>query len=150
MLRRVLLLVGAAAAMAPASNAVRPGGLSWTRPLGPELRARAVAAGLVPVDLDAVRRLLKDGRTVFVDSRPRDEFEIGELPGALSVPWKEVEENRLPPLPPADRPLVVYCANVWCESSLLLGRWLKERGARDVALFVDGYEVWWNADGAPR
>ena len=150
MIRRVAVLLGAAAALATAANALHPRGLSWTRPLGPELRARAVEAGLVPVDLDAVRRLLKDGKTVFLDSRPRDEFEIGELPGALSMPWKEIEEGRLPPPPPADRPVVVYCANVWCESSLLLGRWLKGRGARDVALFVDGYEAWWNADGAPR
>ena len=149
MIRRVALLLGAAAAVATASNALRPRGLSWTKPLGPELRAQAVEAGLVPVDLDALRRLLKD-KVHFIDSRPRDEFEIGALPGAVSVPWKEIEEGRLPPLPPPEQPIVVYCANVWCESSLLLGRWLKKRGYRDVALFVDGYEVWWNADGAPR
>src|SRR5688572_21379517 len=71
---RVALLLGAAAAMATASNALRPRGLSWTKPLGPELRAQAVEAGLVPVDLDALRRLLKD-KVHFLDSRPPDEFE---------------------------------------------------------------------------
>lgn len=150
MLRRVAILLAAAAAFATAANALHPRGLSWTRPLGPELRARAVAAGLEPVDLDALRRLLKEGKTVFLDARPRDKFEIGELPGARSVPWKEVEEGRHPPLPAPDRPIVVYCDNVWCESSLKLGSWLRARGYRDVALFVDGYEVWWNEDGAPR
>lgn len=150
MIRRAALLLLAAAALATASNAVHPRGLSWKAPLGPELRARAVEAGLLPLGLDAVRRLLRDKAYVFVDARPAEKYEIGELPGALSVPWKEVEEGREPPLPPRERPLVVYCENVWCESSLKLGRWLKARGYRDVALFVDGYEVWWNEDGAHR
>src|SRR5688500_12158610 len=97
-IRRVAILLGAAAAVATPSNALRPRGLSWTKPLGPELRALAVEAGLVPVDLDALRPLLKD-KVHFLDSRPRDEFEVGALPGAVSVPWKEIEEGRHPPLP---------------------------------------------------
>jgi hypothetical protein len=63
------------------------------------------------------------------------------------MPWKDVEEGRLerPPLPVPVPPLVVYCENEWCESSLKLGTWLKSKGCRDVALFVAGYEAWWNA-----
>lgn len=145
MVRRVLALLGAAVLVGALANAVHPRGLSWTRPLGRGLRAEAVEAGLLPVELADVHRLLKDGRTVFLDARPRELFEIGELPGAQAMSWKEVEEGRLPPLPAIDRPLVVYCDNEWCETGLLLGKWLKAKGYRDVALFVDGYEAWWNA-----
>lgn len=150
MTRRVAILLAAAAALGATSNAFHPRGLSWSRPLGPELRARAVKAGLVPLGLDDVRRHLKEGKVLFVDARKPELFEIGALPGALSVPWKDVEEGRVPKLPPKDRPLVLYCDNEWCEYSLRLGTWLLERGYRDVAVFIDGYEAWWNADGAPR
>lgn len=150
MLRRLALLLAVASGLATASNALHPRGVSWTKPLGPELRERAVKAGLVPVGLDALRPLLKDGKTLLVDARPREKFEIGELPGAINLPWKEIEDGEKLPPPPRGRPIVVYCENVWCDSSLKLGQWLKARGYPDVALFVDGYEVWWNEDGAPR
>ncbi len=147
MARRILALLAAAGLLAVAANAVHPRGLSWSRPLGTGLRAQAVDAGLLPVELSDVLRLLQDGRTRFLDARPPELFEIGELPGATSMPWKDVEEGRLKRPPPPAGPVVVYCDNEWCETSLLLGKWLKANGYRDVALFVDGYEAWWNAGG---
>ncbi len=132
--------------VAAAANAVSPRGIPWRDPLGQGLRAKAALAGLVPVDLEAVRALLKDPAVVVLDSRPRDEFANGRLPGARSLPWAGVEEGRGTP-PQKDRPILVYCANEFCESSLRLGEWLRSKGHRDVALFVEGYEAWWNAKG---
>jgi rhodanese-related sulfurtransferase len=147
MLRRAAVLLAAAVALGATAHAVHPRRISWSRPLGAGLRAEAAQAGLVVVGLPEVERLLQDGRTLFLDARPAEKFEIGELPGARSMPWKDVEEGRLerPPLPVPVPPLVVYCENEWCESSLKLGTWLKSKGCRDVALFVAGYEAWWNA-----
>ena len=148
-MRRLTALLGAALVLAVAGNAVSPRGLSWTEPLGKGLRAQAAEAGLVPVDLAAVRERLKDTAFLFVDARPREEFETGHLPGAVALSWREIEEGMVPArLPPRDRALVVYCANEFCESSLRLGAWLRGRGYADVALFVDGYEAWWNAGGS--
>ncbi len=146
--RRAAVLALAAVLLGTAANALHPRGLSWSRPLGAGLRARAAEAGIVPVDLEVVRKLLRTPGVVFLDSRPSEEFEIGALPGARSLPWNRIEEGGSPPGPPAPSPIVVYCANEWCESSLELGRWLKSKGHRDVALFVDGYEAWWNAGGS--
>ncbi len=81
---------------------------------------------------------------IILDSRPREEFALGRLPRASSMPWSEVEEGLGKP-PAQDRPILVYCANEFCESSFRLGEWLRSRGHRDVALFVEGYEAWWNA-----
>lgn len=148
-MKRVWALLGIAVLLAVAANAVSPRGLSWSEPLGKDLRAKAALAGLVPVDLGAVRERLKDPRFLFLDARPREEFEIGHLPGAVSLPWGDLEEGRGPAaLPPSGRALVVYCANEFCESSLRLGGWLRGKGYGDVALFVEGYEAWWNAGGS--
>jgi rhodanese-related sulfurtransferase len=143
--RRLLILLATAALLAAGSNAVSPRGLAWKDPLGSGLRGRVALAGMVPLDLEAVRKLLKDPAVIILDSRPREEFALGRLPRAGSMPWSEVEEGRGTPPPAQDRPILVYCANEFCESSLRLGEWLRSRGHRDVALFVEGYEAWWNA-----
>ena len=147
MTRRLLALLGAALLLAAAGNAVSPRGIPWKDPFGSGLRARAALAGIVPVDLEAVRDLLKDPSMIVLDSRPRDEFGIGRLPGARSLPWIDAEEGRAPP-PERGRPILVYCANEFCESSLRLGERLRAEGYADVAVFVDGFEAWWNAKGA--
>jgi rhodanese-related sulfurtransferase len=147
--RRILILLGIAGLLGATANAISPRGLSWTRPLGRGVAAQAADAGMFPVELGSIKRLLRDRSVVFVDSRPRDEFDTGHLPGAVSLPWAEVEAGGVftRPVLPRDRPLVIYCANEFCESALRLGMALKGDHA-NVAVFVDGYEAWWNAGGA--
>jgi len=137
---RLLLLLGTAVVLASAANALSPRGISWTDPLGPGLRGRAAQVGLEAVPLEAV---------LLLDARPRDEFEVGHLPGATSFPWHDLEEGRPPPtLPPRGRPIVIYCGNEFCEASLRLGEWLRARGYRKIGVFIEGYEAWWNAGGS--
>ena len=81
------------------------------------------------------------GSVRLLDARSPEDFAIGRLPGA--VRW-----NPDGPLPPRDRPIVVYCANEFCEAALELGTHLRKSGIPDVAVFVDGYEAWWNEGGA--
>jgi ArsR family transcriptional regulator len=142
----LLLLLGAAVLLGTAANALSPRGLSWTRPLGRGVTDQVAAAGLVPVDLAAVRSLLQDRSTVFVDARRREQYAIGRLPGALNTPWNEVEGTTL--RLPQGKNYVLYCDNEFCESALRLGEHLKKEGHRNIAVFVDGYEAWWNAGGS--
>lgn len=145
--RRILILLALAGILAASANAVSPRGLSWSRPLGRGNAAQVADAGLVPVDLKSLSSLLQDRSILVLDSRTREEFAVGRLPGAKNVPWKEIEDGAVLPIPPARRYLV-YCANEFCESSLRLGELLRKQGHRDVAVFVDGFEAWWNAGGA--
>jgi rhodanese-related sulfurtransferase len=138
--RRILILLAIAGLLAVTANAVSPRGLSWKEPLGKGLAAQFSAAGLTPVDLKSIKELIRKRSVLIVDARPRDEYDTGHLPGAV---WSNPEG----PLPPHDRPIVVYCANEFCESSLRLGESLKKAGFADVAVFVDGYDAWWNAGG---
>lgn len=141
MIARIAVLLAIAAVLGGVANALSPRGLSWTQPLGKGLRARAVEAGLNPVDLDQLRALRPKVR--LLDARRRDEFAIGRIPGAASVPWQEVDDGKIP-LPPEGGPTVVYCANEFCEDALRLGRLLVQRGDRDVGILIEGYDAWWN------
>ena len=138
-MKRLLLLLAVAVVLGATANALSPRGLSWSRPLGRGVAAQVADAGLVPVDLPAVKKLV--GTVRLLDARTREDFAIGRLPGAA---WWNPDG----PLPPRDKPIVVYCANEFCEYALEAGVKLKAAGYPDVAVFVDGYEAWWNAGGA--
>lgn len=143
MIARVGVLLAIALVLGSLANALSPRGLSWSRPLGRDLRARILDAGLHPVDVDRLPDLLRERRIRLLDARPAEEFRTGHLAGALSHPWKDVDDGKIP-LPPPDGPTVLYCANEFCEDALRLGRLLLERGDADVAVLIQGYDGWWN------
>lgn len=136
--RRILTLLAVAALLGASANAVSPRGLSWSRPLGRGIADQVVKAGLVPVDLKTVQDLVRNKSARLIDARTPEEFTVGRLPGAILPSALPLEK---------DQPLVLYCGNEFCEQSLRLGEQLKMLGYRDIAVFVDGYEAWWNAGG---
>src|SRR5258707_1881260 len=112
---RIAVLLAIAVVLGSVANAVSPRGLSWTHPLGRDLRARIVDTGLNPVSIRQLPDLLPKVR--LIDARPIEEFKIGRLAGAKSFPWKDVDNGKIP-LPPAGGPTMIYCANEVCEYAL--------------------------------
>ncbi len=134
---RILILLVVALLLAVAANAVSPRGLSWTEPLGRGIKAKVLTEGFPVVELPDVKRLLEDPRVLFVDARSVEEYKTGHLRGAVL---------NTSPRTPANRPIVVYCANEFCEQALQDARSLR-LGYQNVSIFVDGYDAWWNAGG---
>ena len=60
-----------------------------------------------PVDRYGLRRLMLDGAQI-VDVLPREEFAEEHLPGAISVPLKELDARSAARLH-RDRAVVLYC-----------------------------------------
>ncbi|HXF97577.1 MAG TPA: rhodanese-like domain-containing protein [Gaiellaceae bacterium] len=60
------------------------------------------------VDRDAVRRLLAQEAAQLVEVLPAAEYEDEHLPGAISLPLKELDRSSAARLDPA-RPVIVYC-----------------------------------------
>jgi len=138
---RIAVLLAIAVVLGSVANAVSPRGLSWAHPLGRDLRARIIDAGLNPVPIGKLPDLLPKVR--LLDARPAEDFKLGHLIGAKSFPWKDVDHGNVP-LPPAGGPTVLYCSNEFCEDALRLGRLLVQRGDTDVGVLVEGYDEWWN------
>ncbi len=61
------------------------------------------------ISLDEVRSLVAQG-VQLVESLPANEYDEEHLPGAISLPLKELTAERASTLD-ADRPVVVYCWN---------------------------------------
>ena len=60
-----------------------------------------------PIDREDVQRLLNEGAQL-VEVLPAEEYAEVHLPGAISIPIKELDRERVRQLERA-RPVIVYC-----------------------------------------
>jgi ArsR family transcriptional regulator len=100
---------------------------------------------LEPVSRDELVERMSMGSVTLVDVRPEDEFALGHLPGAVSVPLAELE-RRLAELP-SDHEIVAYCRGPYCVLSFEAVAALRARGF-NVRRLEDGYPEW-KAAGLP-
>jgi rhodanese-related sulfurtransferase len=94
---------------------------------------------LEPVARDLLLERVRGGEVTVLDVRPREEFEAGHIPGAMSVPLEELE-RRLSELP-QEREIVAYCRGPYCVMSIEAVALLKERGFTAVRM-EDGVLEW--------
>lgn len=88
-------------------------------------------------------RRAESGSVTVLDVRPREEYEAGHIPGAISIPVEELAD-RLADLP-ADQEIVAYCRGAYCVLAHEAVRLLTthDRRARRLA---DGMLEWRLAD----
>lgn len=79
---------------------------------------------------------------VVLDVRPREEYEAGHIPGAVSIPIGELK-RRLKELPKR-REIVAYCRGPYCAFAHEAVRQLKKKGYRASRL-EDGLPDWSSA-----
>jgi len=101
--------------------------------------------GLEPVSRDDLVERLRQDLVTVLDVRPEDEFTLGHLPGALNIPFAELEQ-RLSELPKG-REVVAYCRGPYCVLSFEAVAILRGRGYR-IRRLEDGYPEW-KAAGLP-
>jgi rhodanese-related sulfurtransferase/biotin operon repressor len=94
---------------------------------------------LEPVPAQELMERMRLGLVTVLDVRPRQEYEAGHLPGAISVPLNELEKH-LSELP-ADREIVAYCRGPYCLLAFEAVATLREKGLRARRL-EDGYPEW--------
>lgn len=109
--------------------------------------AAASAAYLGPdpehVTRDELMRLAESGEVTVLDVRPREEYDAGHIPGAVSIPLDELPE-RLAELP-ADQETVAYCRGAYCVFAHEAIRLLVAEG-RAARRLTDGMLEWRLAD----
>jgi rhodanese-related sulfurtransferase len=97
---------------------------------------------------DLQQRLERYDDLILVDALGPISYGAAHLPGAINIPPDRVDalaERRIPDL---DAPVVVYCANPSCESSVEVAQRLGELGYRNVLHYAGGKEDW-KAAGLP-
>jgi rhodanese-related sulfurtransferase len=88
------------------------------------------------------------GGLLFIDSRGRDDFAAGHIPGALSVPLEAARRSGTLDFPGAQT-VVVYCEGGDCQTSISLAKIIHDKGFRDIRIFTGGWAEW-SAAGLPE
>lgn len=100
--------------------------------------------GVRTINLSQAQALWQEGKALFVDARPAEDFAELHIEGAVSLPpdhWESLKDNGLPGVPP-DRPLVVYCSQEACDDALKLAEKLQTRGYAQVMAYLGGFRAW--------
>lgn len=140
-LRRMLVLIAAAAVAGLAANFIAREPLPLLRPLP---RPASAMPTVGEVDADFVDQVRGAPGTLLVDARAAAAYRLGHVPGALSLPlgeFAEVFPRREAELRQAGL-LVLYCSDPTCSDSPELARRLWDKGLRNFLLFKGGMEEW--------
>jgi len=98
-----------------------------------------------PISRTELMERVRAGTVTVIDVRPRDEYALGHVPGALCIPLNELE-TRLAALDPAQQ-IVAYCRGPWCVLSFEAVARLRTLGF-DARRLEAGYPEW-RAAGMP-
>ncbi|TPI45994.1 metalloregulator ArsR/SmtB family transcription factor [Mesorhizobium sp. B2-9-1] len=98
-----------------------------------------------PVTRDELQTLMRDGLVTLIDVRPKDEFALGHVPGAINVPLGKVRAWSTDAA--IGREIVAYCRGPWCVMSFEAVAALRALG-HSARRLEDGMPEW-KAAGLP-
>ncbi len=116
--------------------------LKW-HPYAPQPRTSELTAGEGEVLVADALRWLAEGSLVWIDARPRAEFDVKHAPGAYllnEAEWDDLLWESGPELMEmADKHYVVYCGNKDCHASAKVAEKLRDRGFYEVHVLKGGW-----------
>ncbi len=98
-----------------------------------------------PVGVSDLLRMMHDGEAVLIDVRPREEFESGHIPGAISAPLDDLD-GHVAKLR-RDVRIVAYCRDSFCVLAPKAARALMQFGVSTERLDIGFTE--WSGQGRP-
>ncbi len=88
--------------------------------------------GMEPVDRVALIERVREGVVTILDVRPIEEYQAGHIPGAMSIPLKDLERH-LSEFP-HDQEIVAYCRGPYCVLAMEAVEILRAKGFNAVRL----------------
>jgi len=93
---------------------------------------------------EIIKQIVQDKTRIILDVRPREIYNQGHLPGALSFPLIEFDQNIMQFLDSVNRQssLLVYCSSIECTDSHTIAQRLKDLRYDDIKVFSGGFRQW--------
>jgi rhodanese-related sulfurtransferase len=98
-----------------------------------------------PVEKRALLEQVRRAEVTVLDVRPLEEYRAGHIPGAVSIPLKELEAHLS--MLPRRREIVAYCRGPYCVLAVEAVKLLRTKGFRAVRMEHGVPE--WRAEGLP-
>jgi rhodanese-related sulfurtransferase len=132
-----LLTLSLAAQMKQQPKAAAPAGRT---PLAVGGAAPRAAAGFSRISIDDAVKLQKSGEAVFVDVRSHEQYSLGHIKGALSIPGSQLLA-RFREVPPR-KTVITYCACGAEQSSGHAVQNLAAHGVKNIFALKGGWTEW--------
>jgi rhodanese-related sulfurtransferase len=102
-----------------------------------------MATTVAHISRESLRQKIEHGdEFVLVDALPPLAYAASHLPGAISMPPEYVSARAHRRIPDRNTEVVVYCASMTCDSSLVVANRLIELGYRNVRHYAEGKQDW--------
>ena len=149
-MKRIGIILLVSGVVAVVANTLHPNRIPWVQDWSRQVEAKARKQKIKVIPLSVALEKLHGADVIFVDARSADEFALGHIPAAVSIPFQSLEEHfvLVGGLLDSGKELVVYCQNRACDDSLMLATELQAMGASQLILYVDGFELWEQYGGA--
>jgi rhodanese-related sulfurtransferase len=137
-------LVVLSAAVALTVNTLRTGSLPLVGDFSVAARITTATGERMDISLEEAEKLFFTRTAVFVDARPAEDYALGHIRGARSLPWQDVDVEFfgvIADLTP-DTPIVTYCDGETCELSHDLAFFLLDAGFPNARVLVNGWTLW--------
>ena len=142
--RDAILLLALALAAGAGTHFLHPRAPAWFEVEEPP--------GRDEVTLEAIARDWKN-EVLWIDARPRGQFDQGHVPGAINLNEQELEEQligHIDLLQDNSRPMVVYCDSGACRASRRIRDYLAPRfPTQEIFVLRGGWPAWEKAHGTP-
>ena len=137
----VSMMASAAVAQMKVQPKPQPGNQSMAVTVGGKDGATVSTAKKITIP--EANKLVREGKAVFVDVRSEEQFMLGHIKGALSIPGSQLLK-RLREIPPG-KTIITYCACTAEQSSGRAVMDLNARGVKNAAALTGGWHSWQNA-----
>ena len=98
------------------------------------------------ISRDSLRQKIESGEdVVLVDALSPLSYAMSHLPGAINITPDWVDDRARRRIPDLNTEVVVYCADLTCDSSVVVANRLIELGYRNVRHYAEGKRDWVNA-----
>ena len=101
------------------------------------------------ISLEEAHTYWQNATAVFIDARPKDDFEAGHIEGALNLSLEmTADANRYAEVAAwldAELPIILYCRGGLCSEAKDVGRLLKGAGYPNILILDAGFPGWQEA-----
>lgn len=132
------------ASPAPVPTVVTDSPFRMAEPAETDLPAVPDLAQPIQMQLGAVKKFHDAGAAVFIDARPKEEYDGGHIPGAVNLPYDEAvtDPARLESFDAQGKPIIIYCGGGTCELSMNLAWAMIQSGQKKLLVFMGGIPEW--------
>jgi rhodanese-related sulfurtransferase len=147
----VVYILVLAAVLSFGVNYFSPAGISlqgqWDSSKGVVMAVSKQEMGHADMEINnplRVHQMIKNKAVVLLDARPKDFYDMGHLPGALSFPLETFDEglDRLLTLVKKESVVLVYCSGVECTDSHAVADQLVALNYKRVHVYAGGFREW--------